>query len=112
MVVKEGELISSLLDLKSLREIHEMPYRMSIDLCFLHRIFSAQLKIEASIIMVPVLQVRIEIHKGYSNLLKTSIRPILFQTQRSKMVPFIFSEIQDKSIPEITALYFQQHCLF
>lgn len=53
--MKEGELISSLLDLKSLREIYEMPYRMYIVLCFLHRMFSAQLTMEASIIMIPIL---------------------------------------------------------
>lgn len=62
--MKEGELVSSLLDFKSLREIYEMPYRLSIVLCFLHRMFSAQLTMEASIIMIPILQVRIEIHKG------------------------------------------------
>lgn len=45
-------------------DIHERPYRMSIALCFLHRMFSAQLTVKARIVMIPVLQVRIEIHKG------------------------------------------------
>ena len=110
--MKEGELISSLWGLKCLRDIHAIPYRMIHGFVLFTESVWCSTTNGSKYYYDPHFTDEELKFKDANSLLKVNNRSILFQTQGSKMVPVIFSQIQDKSSQESLLFTHNTHSLF